>query len=701
MTRPGRNDLCPCGSGRKYKQCCQAKDVVAEVSGSTLSAVRERMRTAAASEREWQADAIPVMARFEDGKSPRPVLLLVTAGELVVHENVVGRLGGETVDVARAIERTIMATAREAGVFPETVRVRHDDVAAQLGPLLAARDVAVESGAVPALEAAARSLMGAVFGAELWPPVCHADTWAAWDLPRPLIAELFAAAAQFYRLAPWSDVANLQAPRAVLPSGRAWTCSVLGNADIEYGLALYSEPSDLHDVAEHATPAAPFGSIRGRMIGVTFGGRTAEVEGLRREARLNRWELAGPHAIPALMTVNTPGGGVSRQDARDLIALLRALPAFVQKHRRALRTEERTGEPVTPIAWHEPDSGIAFQYAGEAVLYDADDDFDPRDVLASDADFDPSELLRAAIREVAEELGEAPDEAALMEALDRKLRERVFEQNRRPQQDSGGLSPEQVDVLLQADWSDPLGPVRLRRDLSLSDVASSDILADARTLLGLAIERGSLGATQAGNLKVDVVTEMMNRMSDRYERMAGTERAGTRIREEDVWPLHTVRVVCELAGLLHPRSTRFDLTAAGRRLADDAHVGELYELLFRTWFRKFDISYGGRLQWPELQTQFAYTLYRLPDTAKNWRNAAALLQDVVLPHARSRAPVIDTVETAPIILETDVLDTLAGFGLLDRREESATAQRPPAGSLRAAARYRATPLARTFAGFDL
>ncbi len=26
MTGPGRNDPCPCGSGKKYKQCCLVKD---------------------------------------------------------------------------------------------------------------------------------------------------------------------------------------------------------------------------------------------------------------------------------------------------------------------------------------------------------------------------------------------------------------------------------------------------------------------------------------------------------------------------------------------------------------------------------------------------------------------------------------------------------------------------------------------------
>jgi tetratricopeptide (TPR) repeat protein len=30
MTKPGRNDPCPCGSGQKYKRCCLAKDQAAE-----------------------------------------------------------------------------------------------------------------------------------------------------------------------------------------------------------------------------------------------------------------------------------------------------------------------------------------------------------------------------------------------------------------------------------------------------------------------------------------------------------------------------------------------------------------------------------------------------------------------------------------------------------------------------------------------
>ena len=53
MTRPGRNDLCPCGSGKKYKRCCLGKeetrgDFSRELNGFALPLLRELGRYAAA-----------------------------------------------------------------------------------------------------------------------------------------------------------------------------------------------------------------------------------------------------------------------------------------------------------------------------------------------------------------------------------------------------------------------------------------------------------------------------------------------------------------------------------------------------------------------------------------------------------------------------------------------------------------------------
>lgn len=701
--RTGRNDPCPCGSGRKYKQCCQQQDRAAWAEESGANRLGRQYRQAAAAEPDWEADAVPIMARFEESGSPRPVMLIVTAGEFIVHADIRGRLPGETADVAAALERAVTAAARDVGAFPERLRVRHDDVAAALAPLLAERGVEVRGGGVPVLEATAHAMLESVVGVAFWPPVCRADTWSGWDLPRPLVAELFTAAAHYYIRAPWTDAANLQAPRATLPSGRAWTCGMLGNAGEEFGLALYSEESDLFRTAMPIAPSKPFDGVRGRIISVTFD-RPAEVHpDMRREVRMRRWNVAGPAAIPTLMTVNTPAGGIAQDDVRDLIDLFGALPLFVQKHRRALLAEERSGTPVQIIDWVEPDSGIAFRYDGQAVRYDPfpwDGDDDDDDDAADPGLFPrlPPELhadIDALIGQVVEEFGADADEDELLDALNVRLEALTRSANEQPAADFGGLSPAQVHLLLQGDWADSASALQLRLDLSFEDVAGSTILANARTLLEFAVEHGPPGATQAGNLKLDAVAQLVERMTFEEGYLEEMRSASRRITEQDVWPLHCVRVVCELAGLLRRRSQRFDLTAAGRTLADAERVGKLYALLFRTWFREFNMDYVSRWEWPELQHQVAWTLYRLPAVAQDWRSAVSLLPDVVLPHALHHAPRAADLELAPSNLAAKLLEPLAGFGLLERRVVEAGSRG------RGTELYRAAPLAERFLRFDL
>jgi tetratricopeptide (TPR) repeat protein len=42
---PGRNDLCPCNSGRKYKHCCADKDRASALQADFASALTARGRT--------------------------------------------------------------------------------------------------------------------------------------------------------------------------------------------------------------------------------------------------------------------------------------------------------------------------------------------------------------------------------------------------------------------------------------------------------------------------------------------------------------------------------------------------------------------------------------------------------------------------------------------------------------------------------
>lgn len=704
---PGRNDPCPCGSGRKYKRCCHAADA-ARAASEENAGVRplrrgghglpREMRAAAARESTWAADVVPVMVATEvdDG---RPVLVLVTAGELIVHSDVRQRVGGEPADVAGALERAVSAAASAVGLAPAALLVRHESVAEALRPLLAARDIAVASGDTPELEAVARSGLEHLTGVGWWPPACRTGTWGAWALPPTLVRDVFAAAARFHRLAPWRSLGNLQAPRAVMPSGREWTCCVLGNAGEEYGLALYSDADDLFATVPLDPEEDPFGNVRGRIISVTFEPMSDAGATATGEARRHRWEVAGPGAWPSLMTVNSPGGGASRADVEDLIALLRAVPAFVESHGRQLEREERTGEPVDAIEWMDPKGGIVLRYAGEAVLYDADEALLNGAEDVAGPDIMPAELrdeLHRVFREVSEELGDDADEAAFREAVQARLEQSMVTHNERPQRELGGLSPDQVRRLLESDWDDPDGVVRLPEDLTLDRLGHSGILANARTLLRLAIEHDGLGATQKGNLKLDVVAALIERWQTEDAMFRFLRERRTRLTERDVWPVHELRVVCGLAGLLRKRKQRFEVSRRGRDLAAPDRAGTLYALLFRTWFRKFNLAYGSITEWPALQRQAAFTLYRLPRVADDWRTAPDLLPEVALPYALAHAPLADGVirDLSASLLAGHVLDPLVEFGLIERHSPG----RFPSST---EDRYRVTPLATRFPEYHI
>ena len=681
----GRNDPCPCGSGRKFKNCCMYREAQHDVQGTLPFdtgrdlALRREVREAAAKEPVWQAEALPLMMLVAEKGSERPVLLFVTAGELVVHLDMRGRLGGEVTTVAEALERVLAATARTVGTWPETVQVRHAAVADALRPLLVARDVSVAAAdSLPHLEEAARSLMQNMLGGAPWPPVCRTETWSAWELPRSLVAELFSAASDFWRAAPWRHASNLQAPRAHMPSGQEWTACILGNAGQEFGLALYSDADDLYERALDASPEEPFGGVLGRILSITFERLADMPDGASRELRIARWDVAGPAAYPTLMTVNTPGGGAAAEDVRDLVTLLRVLPSFVEQHRLALMREERTLEPCNPIDWLHDDTGVRFRYEGEGVQGDVEADTSPVDDVLAEMRPDLAAVMQQAVMEVGEDAG--PD--AILAAANRRLANVTRSYNQTPQPELGDLSPDQVRRLLdQTSWTDGAGAIRLRQDLPLSDVDGSSMLHATRIFLGYVAECGGLGATQAGNLKVAVVRALLERLD--YGDVS------RRTTEQDVWPVHEIRVLCQVSGLLQHRGARFELTMDGTELIAEAEAGRLYARLFETCFRTFNLEYGGVFEWPELQQQVAFTLYRLGQVAGGWRRADKLLDSVVLPYALEQAPETELVDLPTMLLERYVLGHLGAFGLVEPR-------RPKKANKPGMSQYRVTPLFRSF-----
>jgi hypothetical protein len=678
---PGRNDPCPCGSGRKYKQCCQSADT-ARAAAQAAEADRGRplrsrdvshapeVLRAIREEPEWSADAVPLPIHIEQGDAGRPVALLVVAGEFVVYSNTLGRLRGGAEAVAAALEGALRHAARIVGHWPEVVFVRHDDTAVALAPLLDPLEVEVRAAQPQGLQDAAESLLDHFTDGEAaWPPICATDRWRDWDLADAVAMEVFEAAADFYRQAPWKVAQNLQAPRAVLPSGRAWTCCIMGAAGEEYGLALYSDPADLFERSDGPANEV-FSSVVGRVVSLLYNSPDELPPVALREVATNRWPIGGRHAYPRIFTINTPGGGVSGEDAGDLALLLRALPAWVAAHRGALLREEDTSEPMPPAEWTDPATGVTFSYAGEGVgaAYADHDEYEPALPMTAELRGDLEEVLAAA----RETVGADATDQEFMTEVNRVMQARMGTINRRPQTELGGLSPVQVRQLFEADWNDSEGVIRLTPDLAMEDVLDAPFVANAATLLDMARERGGLPATQAGNLGTALVRELLDRFAFVNPATVEVTRSfGSRTWEQDFGELHRLRVVCEMAGLLERRSTRFVLPRGAGRLADPDQAGELFLRLFVTWFRKFNTAYGTRIHWPELQQQVAFTLVRLQNAAAMWRTAEDLVSDVVLPYARERLRTHSDADYMPRLgLALLVLDPLVGFGLLQRREGS-------------------------------
>ena len=88
MAKPGRNDRCPCGSGKKYKACCLTKDESGEHQ-RLAAALTARDGRAAEKRQRLDAARAAMMARLsaddtddDPTEASNAVLVLIRAGKL-------------------------------------------------------------------------------------------------------------------------------------------------------------------------------------------------------------------------------------------------------------------------------------------------------------------------------------------------------------------------------------------------------------------------------------------------------------------------------------------------------------------------------------------------------------------------------------------------------------------------------------------
>jgi hypothetical protein len=282
-------------------------------------------------------------------------------------------------------------------------------------------------------------------------------------------------------------------------------------------------------------------------------------------------------------------------------------------------------------------------------------------------DSSPAErVLREAERDIERVLASHPD--ATIEELNDALEEATERYNRRPQAELGGLSPVAVERLVEADWHGAASAIRLDESVTLAELEPSPTLHDARLVLAMLVERGTVKTTVAGNLPRQFVEEFRGRASEstaEHESLFPEPRV---LNEPDLFRLHIARVLLELGGLLRRRKGAFALTKRGTELRADERAGALLAALVRTQFKRLDLEFmGGSEPAPELQRTIGYTLYRFGRAEPEWRTAEKLVGELLLPAVRDVIPPSHYVDMPAILLEMRFLRPLVGFGLAEKR----------------------------------
>ncbi|MGA1530942.1 MAG: hypothetical protein ACO398_09385 [Kiritimatiellia bacterium] len=271
---------------------------------------------------------------------------------------------------------------------------------------------------------------------------------------------------------------------------------------------------------------------------------------------------------------------------------------------------------------------------------------------------------------------DSPKEQAYLDVLNAILEKESAIINQAPDPEMGGLSPNQVHPLIYSKPGKPGSPIQFESLIPYDLLKTSSFFSRARTLLEEVVKAGGVKATKGKNLGRKFVEHIVSatfnsKDKERFWFMA------KKLDEEDVWPLHIVRVVCEEAKLLRLYKGVFVATKRGKELLKEDLAGELFEALFLTYFFRLNLSYNQRFNFDTncLQQCVTYSLYRLGKVAENRVPAKGLAAEILLPMVKRNIEQQvsgDGFLTLDYITLHFVLEPLVEWGLLEGGyEESA------------------------------
>jgi len=274
-------------------------------------------------------------------------------------------------------------------------------------------------------------------------------------------------------------------------------------------------------------------------------------------------------------------------------------------------------------------------------------------------------------RDLVEELMEEQEFSSLDE-FSSALESIQSQHNTTPDPELGNLSPSQVSHLIYTKWEDKDCPIKFNQTLSTDELQSATFFHNCRLFLHRLIEfKDQDTATTKGNLNRKIVKSLFDDMTLDDDFRKSTLSYNKVINEIDVFPLHIIRTVCECADIIHKRAKRFLVAKKYQYLLDDDKTGELYHLLFQTYFTKFNLGYRDRLpELKEIQDTIGYSLYRISQFCNNYGSLEGLLHNIFLPAVLVK--IQDTMGPKrewTWAVETRIVRPLEDFGLLESKRK--------------------------------
>lgn len=256
------------------------------------------------------------------------------------------------------------------------------------------------------------------------------------------------------------------------------------------------------------------------------------------------------------------------------------------------------------------------------------------------------------------------------------------------------LLPREVLIALAGARLGENGAVRVAADLGLGELAGAPALVNARRVLEALIAEGGARLTAAGNLNLKFVAAMVERFDWPDHAPADVHRFTKRVGEQEFLPLHYLRVVLGLAGLVRRYRGQLRATKEAQRLLAAERAGELMRTLLVTTCERYNLAYLDAVPvkaYP--QDHIALVLFLLGQVARDWQPPERLARLASLPTA---IPPEEGYDPLRLAFELRALRHLTWFGLMEQRAGEASGGPLPAPRL-----YRVAPLFDRVLRFEL